>query len=164
MAKATHAHITPVPETHSPNMPINLARRLLLAGLPAAVAIAAVPAIAPQPDAELISLCEELQRLHDARLAGFANDIEPLQYEEPAAWKAWDERESTRTRVYHDALDHLVYLQPTTSAGIAAKARATCLAIRANEEDLDGRLSMDNHFELALALAEDCIRLQGGAA
>lgn len=94
MAKATHAHITPVPETHSPNMPINLARRLLLAGLPAAVAIAAVPAIAPQPDAELISLCEELQRLHDARLAGFANDIEPLQYEEPAAWKAWDERGS----------------------------------------------------------------------
>lgn len=117
---------------------------------------------AADQDRELLALCADLERLHATRLEIL--DQEPIRREDPAAWAAWNKQEDDIAEAYHGTLDRITEMKPATAAGLIAKAKATVFGIRAHEENTSGEMNMDNHFELAFALAENCIALAGGAA
>jgi hypothetical protein len=149
---ATHAHTTDPRRRRS-------TRRALLAGstaLTIAAAGAATIGIRPTDDAALMRAVDHFRGCHAAVLALEARtDHEWSEVEK--AGEAWNE-----------AADELCAIAPITPAGLAAKAGAMMMALRAEVGDFTRpeafEARAEPHDRLAMALAQDVLRLAGGAA
>ena len=114
MPQAARAHTTTTPR---------LSRRALAIGTAAAAGVAPVAAaLAPNPDAELIALCAELDAMERAYLAIFAPGS---RFVTEAA------QDAEAARIYHaqgPILERLAMLRPSTIEGSRAVAHSLALA------------------------------------
>lgn len=132
----------------------NLSGATRRAALAAGAALLAAPATAaPNPDAELIRLADEVIRLQAALCATYEGLV-TLEQERAVA------PEQTRlAELIDDAADDLAEMAPSTLAGFIAKARA---AFALGTQTRDGELEATGIDDLLLvALVEDLARLGG---
>ena len=149
---ATRAHTTDPRRRRS-------TRRALFAGsaaLTAAAAGAAAVELWPNDDTPLIAALHRFHACHAEVLRLEATDDH-----------TWEEIEDSG-EAWSEAAEALCDLAPSTCAGLAAKAAATMMVLRAGVGDYTRPERFDanaeTHDRLAMALVQDVLRLAGSEA
>ena len=149
---ATRAHTTNPDRRRS-------TRRALFAGsaaLTVAAASAAAVELWPTGDTTLIAALDRFHACHAEVLRLEATDNH-----------TWEEIEESG-EAWCEAAEALCDLAPSTRAGLAAKAAATMMVLRAGVGDYTRPERFDanaeTHDRLAMALVQDVLRLAGGEA